>query len=151
MRVALGWGSYTKLDTREEKLKVFGELKAEFSENPKAKTEDEIRVEVKAEFAETSRQEKEYAELEKEIETKVFPAYQGIAKKYAKVAVEKNAMVEFAAEDGTTSQAREVETLKEELAKMPKFEEKEFTIVIQKEKNDIESGAQTISKAFGRG
>lgn len=151
MRIALGWGSYTKMETREEKLKVFGELKAEFSEKPKQKTEDEIRAELKAEFAEETRKTTEYAELEKEIESKVFPAYQGIAKKYAKVAVEKNETVEFAAEDGTTSQAREVDKLKEELSKMPKFDTKEFSVVTKKaEKGSIEEVGEIAKEVKAR-
>ncbi len=138
MKIALGYGSYAKLETKEDKLKVFGELKAEFAEQPKQKTEEEIRAEVKAEYAEIARQEKEYSELEKIIDEKVFPAYQEPMKKYAKILVSQKEMLEFSDESGTTKE-REAERMKRKLEGMQEFSTEDFKIVTKKSNNKTDA------------
>lgn len=122
MKMALGYGSYQKMETIEDKKKVFETLKVEFTEQPKFKTEKEIRDEIQAEYDEKARQEKEFSELEKEIKAKVIPCEQEFALMLAKEAVKETKVLEFSKEDGTKESLRLADRMKAVYAGRKEFD-----------------------------
>lgn len=155
MKMALGYGSYQKLETIEDKKRVFETLKTEFAEQPKFKTEKEIRDEIQAEYDEKARQEKEFSELEKEIKTKVIPCEQEFALILAKEAVKEKKTLEFSKEDGTKESLRLADKMKAVYSRRGKFGE-DFSTYSSVEfaaenQDEVLRTSKAISKAFARG
>lgn len=150
MQMALGWGSYTKLETREDKLKVFGELTKEFAEKPKQKTYEDGLREAKELADEEARKTKEFADAEALIKAKVFPAYQEQMKDYARILVEKIDVKEFSSESGIVIQ-REYDRFVKGLEAITSFDTKDFAIVTgKKSKTDAEAIAEIAAETAER-
>lgn len=150
MQMALGWGSYTKLETKEEKLKVFGELTKEFAVQVKAKTYEDGLREAKEIADEEARKTKEFADAEVLIKTKVFPAYQEQMKDYAKILVETKDAIEFSDANGTVVE-RGYDRFVKKLEAITEFDTKDFAIVAgKKDKTDAEKIQEIAEETAAR-
>lgn len=124
--------------TIDVKKRMFEKAKVEFAEQPKFKTEAEIREEIKAEFQEKDRLEKETKEFEKLVDEKVIPAYRQEMKILGRYAIADKGTVEFE-EAGEKKSLRNFEKVKSLLEnktgldisqnlEISEFERKETTI-----------------------
>lgn len=150
MQIALGWGSYTKLETKEEKLKVFEELTKEFAIQVKPKTYEDGLKEAKEIADEESRKTKEFSEVEALIKAKVFPVYQEQMLEYAKVLVDTKDVIEFSDANGKVVE-RGYDRFVKKLKAITEFDTKDFAIVTgKKDKTDAEKIQEIAEETAAR-